>query len=73
MYLAIKKLTPSSITIMISGMEEEFEKLAKEAVRKTAYTFIRKPLNIDKLIGLLERLSSQRLSDAIQKPSLDDM
>lgn len=69
LYLAIKKLTPSSVTIMISGMEEEFERLAKEAVRQTAYTFVRKPLDIDKLIGLLERLSGQRISNAIEKPN----
>lgn len=71
LYLAIKKLTPSSVTIMISGMEAEFERLAQEAVRRTAYTFLRKPLDIDKLILLLERLSSQRISNAIKKPDPD--
>lgn len=68
LYLAIKKITPKSIAIMISGGEEEFEKIAREAVRQTAYTFIRKPLDIDYVLELLQKLTIQRDSDHIQKP-----
>lgn len=68
LYLAIKRITPSAVAIMITGMEEEFERVAREAVRQTAYTFIRKPLDLDFVTSLLSRLSSQRISDAIQKP-----
>ena len=49
--LAIKKLTPTAVAIMISGMEEEFERIAREAVRKTAYTIVHKPLDIDHLLA----------------------
>jgi len=71
-YLAIKKITPSSISIMISGKEEEFVKLAREAVQQTAYTIIKKPLNLDHLLSLLSRIQKQRVSDDIQKPSLNE-
>ncbi len=72
LYLAIKKITPSSTAIMISGADEEFEKIAKEAVRRNAYTIVRKPLDIDHILGLLERLTGKRVSGDQRKPPLSD-
>jgi two-component system response regulator HydG len=69
LYLAIKRVTSTTVAIMITGMEAEFERLAREAVRQTAYTFIRKPLDVDHLLGLLLRLKRQRISDALRKPA----
>ncbi len=71
LYLAIKQVTPTAIAIMITGMEREFEEIAKEAVRRTAYTILRKPLDIDHVLGLLERISGQRVSDDLRKPAPD--
>jgi len=71
LYLAIRKLTPTAVAIMITDMGEEFERLAREAVSQTAYTFIRKPLDIDYLLGILARLTRQRASNAIRKPHED--
>lgn len=67
-YLAVKKITPSAIAIMIAGREEEFEALAKEAVQRTAYTIVKKPLNIDRILGLLERLTGRQASGDTRKP-----
>ena len=72
LYLAIKALTPTTTAIMITGMEKEFEEIAREAVRRTAYAILRKPLDIDEVLGLLERISGQRVSAAIHKPPPDD-
>ena len=68
LYLAIKKITPTAVAIMITGMEEEFERLAREAVRQTAYTIIHKPLDLHHLLGLLEKIKGQSASNAIRKP-----
>jgi len=68
LYLAIRKITPSAVAIMISGMEEEFERLAREAVRRNAYTIVRKPLEIDGILGLLERITAKRASGDPRKP-----
>lgn len=68
LYLAIKKVNPSAVAIMITGMEDEFEAIAKEAVRRTAYTFVKKPLDIDNVLALLQRITGQRASDALKKP-----
>jgi two-component system response regulator HydG len=72
LYLAIKKLTPHAVAIMISDMEDEFEAIAKEAVRRTAYTILRKPLDMDYVLAMLERITSQRASNHLRKPSAED-
>jgi DNA-binding NtrC family response regulator len=68
LYLAIKKVTPSAIAIMLSGMEEEFLRVARDAVRQTAYTIINKPIDLDHLFDLLNRIQRQRASNALHKP-----
>jgi DNA-binding NtrC family response regulator len=70
LYLAIRKITPSAVAIMVTGGEQEFEDLAREAVRRTAYTLIRKPLDMDEIIVLLERITGQQMSNALRKPPL---
>ncbi|MGE0680169.1 MAG: response regulator [Candidatus Binatia bacterium] len=70
LYLAIKKITPSAIAVMVTGLEAEFERIAQEAVRQTAYTVLRKPLDLDHLLAMLERIRGQRASGEIRKPSL---
>jgi two-component system, NtrC family, response regulator HydG len=70
LYQAIKKISPSSVAIMISDKKEELEQLAREAVKQTAYTFVHKPLDMDNLTALLTRVNGQRISNAISKPEL---
>ncbi len=68
LYLAIKRITPAALAIMISGGEAEFLELAEQAVAQTAYTFVQKPLDLDRLLDLLKRIHQQRISKAIHKP-----
>ena len=70
-YLALRKVTPTAIAIMIANMEAEAEALAREAVRNTAYTFIHKPIDIDYLLTLLNRIHRQQTSAAVRKPPQD--
>lgn len=70
-YLALRKVTPTAIAIMIANMEAEAEALAREAVRNTAYTFIHKPIDIDYLLTLLNRVHRQQTSAAVRKPPQD--
>lgn len=71
LYLAIKKITPTSVAIMMTGMEEEFLDIAKQAVSKNAYTFIRKPLDIDYTISMIERVSHRKASGDSRKPNIE--
>lgn len=68
LYLAIKKITPTSVAIMMTGMEDEFVSIAKQAVSKNAYTFIRKPLDIDYTLQMIERVSHRKASGDSRKP-----
>jgi len=70
LYLAIKKITPTAVAIMISDMEKEFEEIAQEAVRRNAYTIVRKPLDIDHILDLLHRFTCKRVSGDDRKPPL---
>jgi CheY-like chemotaxis protein len=71
LYLAIKKVTPSAVAIMITGMNEEFDRIAKEAVRRNAYTIVKKPLDIDHILGLLQTITGRRASGDCRKPPLE--
>ncbi len=67
MYLALKKVTPTSVTIMLSEDDKNFLQHANEAVRKNAYTFLEKPLEPDKLLSILENHKRQQISDLLEK------
>lgn len=71
LYLAIKKMTTTAVAVMITGLEEEFLRLAEEAVRQTAYTIVRKPLDLDMILGLLKRITEQHTAGEIRKPPLE--
>ncbi len=68
LYLAIKKITPTAVAVMIAGIDAEFEGLAQEAVRRNAYTVVRKPLDMDHILDLMERISGGRASGRLRKP-----
>ncbi len=70
LYLAIKKITPTAVAIMIAGAEGQCEALAREAVCHNAYTIVNKPLDIDHILELLKRFTEQNLSGDIRKPPL---
>lgn len=68
LYLALKQITPTSVTIMLAETEKSFLQQAKKAVKQNAYTFLKKPLDLDKLLLILETIQRQQNSDLIEKP-----
>lgn len=69
LYLAIRKLTPTAVAIMLTGNEDEFERLAKEAVKRTAYTIVKKPLVIDTVLAMIRRITIERtVNGEVKKP-----
>lgn len=73
LYLGIKKITPASVAIMIAGANHEAERIAREAVSQTAYTMLPKPLNLDRLFELLQKLTGQQASGELRKPPLEPL
>ncbi len=43
LYLSLKKITPTSVTIMFAETDRDFLNQAEEAVHQNAYTFVEKP------------------------------
>jgi len=58
-YLAIKEINPRVIAVIITGYYEETKDLVDKALEKGAYTFLQKPLDMDKVLGLIEEISKK--------------
>lgn len=72
LYLALKEMTPTSVAIMLAGTEPALIEQAEEAVRRSAYTFLQKPLDIEHLLRILEQIHRQLHSNLSDKPGVDD-
>ncbi|MBN1362468.1 MAG: response regulator [Sedimentisphaerales bacterium] len=72
LYLAIRKIIPSSVTIMVAGQEQEFERIAREAVRRNACAVIHKPLDVDHVLRMLDRMAGRQVSGDNRKPPLPE-
>ena len=68
LYLTLKQITPTSVTIMLAETDKHFLAQAEEAVRQSAYTFLKKPLDLDRLLSILDKLRRQQRSSFIEKP-----
>ncbi len=71
LYLAIKRITPTTVAILMTDLKAEFEQIAKETISQTAYTVLKKPLDLDDLLGLLQRITGQQASGEIRKPPIE--
>ena len=58
-YLAIKEINPRVIAVIITGYYEETKDLVDKALTKGVYTFLQKPLDMDKVLGLIEEISKK--------------
>lgn len=70
LYLAIRRITPSVVAIMIAGLDDEFATIAKEAVQQNAYAIVKKPLEIDLILDMLCRIMGRRISGDHRKPPM---
>ena len=57
-FLEIKQISPETTAIMITGFHQEASELIEEALKQEAYACLYKPLNIDKLLTLIERIQT---------------
>jgi len=67
-YLSIKDIRPKAVIIIITGYLKEMENLVQQALRENAYTCLEKPINMDELSSLLERITEQRAKGILKKP-----
>ena len=59
-YLAIKKINPEAVVIMMTAYRQEMADLAEEAVKESAYACIYKPIDIEETLKLIEAICVQK-------------
>jgi len=59
-YLALKKIKPELIAIMITAFHQEMDDLVQEAMNNSAYTCLNKPLNIEDMLLLINEILTKK-------------
>jgi DNA-binding NtrC family response regulator len=67
-YLAIRQFRPNVVVIIITGYRQEMNKLIELTLQKNAYTCLDKPVDMDNLLALLERIQKQKARNTLKKP-----
>ena len=67
-YLSIREFRTSVVAIMITGYRQQMNELAQQALKESAYTCLEKPVDMDKLVELLERIKEQQDKGTLEKP-----
>jgi len=71
-YLKIKNINPEITAIMITGYRQTTNELVKEVMEKSAYTCLYKPLDMDKLITMLNGITKGKEKGNFKKPKTED-
>lgn len=58
-YLAIKKIKPNIVAVIITAYGEEMKDLLEEAVKNSCYTCLTKPIDMDNVLKLIEEISKK--------------
>jgi DNA-binding NtrC family response regulator len=67
-YLAIREFRPNVVAIVITGYRQEMSELVQRALQENVYTCLEKPIDMDKLVALLERIKEQKNKGTLKKP-----
>lgn len=59
-YLAIKEIKPDAVAIMITAYRQEMADLVEEALQNSAYTYLYKPLDIEKVLALVREIMGKK-------------
>ena len=62
-YLGIRDFRPKLIVIIITGYTKEMSVMVDETLRGGAYTCIEKPIDMDRLIAVLEKIGRRKSKD----------
>ena len=66
-YLELRKIRPHIKTIMITAYRQEVQSLVEEAIRNDLYTCLYKPLDLDKLLKIVEQILAVKKKAGIQR------
>ncbi len=66
-YMAVRAMRPDVVVIIISGYLQDMGDLAQQAVQNSAYMCLEKPVDMENLLSLFERIVEQRKERALKK------
>lgn len=67
-YLAIRSIRPDAVVIVMTGYPMEMMSLAKQAVEKSAYVCLQKPIDVDDLLTLINKIMAEKSRGELNKP-----
>jgi len=67
-YRRIKTMQPDVVAIIVSGCEQVMDSLIMQALNESAYTFLKKPVHMGQLLGLVEGICSGLRNNTHHKP-----
>ena len=67
-YLSIRDFRPNLASIMMTGYPQKMNKVIQKALEESVYACLEKPINIDELISLLNRIQEQKTNGTLKKP-----
>ena len=59
-YIKIKEINPEVVAIMITGYRQEMANLVQDAIDNNAYTCLYKPLEMEMLLNLIDRILNKK-------------
>ncbi|MBM3157647.1 MAG: response regulator [Chloroflexi bacterium] len=59
-YLAVRDIRPNAVAVIVTGYRHEMSGLIKQALEHSAYACLDKPVDMDKLVSLLDRIREQK-------------
>lgn len=60
-YLAIKEISPLTVAIIFTAFPRDMAQLAEQAISHNAYACLYKPLDIDRLLDLVQEIANKKL------------
>jgi len=72
-YRAVKQLQPNIITIIVSGFVDEMRELIFQCLNESAYTSLRKPLDMESLLGILKEIHDAKAEGRLVKSKMREV
>lgn len=67
-YRQIKRIQPQIITIIVTGYARELDAQIHQAISENVYTFLTKPLEMEKLLAIISKVLHDKECGTLQKP-----
>jgi len=67
-YLSVRDIRPEVVVIVITGYRSEMNEMVRQITERGAYICLEKPVDMDELVSLLERIEEEKAKGTLRKP-----